>query len=166
MPGVEGWRWLHTPGHSAGHVALWRESDRVLIAGDALSTFNTDSAAAMVLQTPQLWRPPAPFTSDWISARRSVEQLAALRPSAIAAGHGVPMCGANVAEALAGLAARFEAPANGRYSEFPAITNEYGVQQVPPAPPDRLPKYVAGAAAASVAGMAIAALVRHKRRAG
>ena len=28
----------HVPGHSAGHVAFWRESDRVLIAGDVLNS--------------------------------------------------------------------------------------------------------------------------------
>ena len=38
VPGLEGWRWLHTPGHSPGHVSLWREKDRSLIAGDAVIT--------------------------------------------------------------------------------------------------------------------------------
>ena len=32
------WRWLHTPGHCEGHVSLWREADRLLIAGDAIVT--------------------------------------------------------------------------------------------------------------------------------
>ena len=27
VPGMPGWRWLHTPGHTPGHVSLWRESD-------------------------------------------------------------------------------------------------------------------------------------------
>ena len=27
VPGLPGWRWIHTPGHSPGHVSLVRESD-------------------------------------------------------------------------------------------------------------------------------------------
>ena len=38
VPGLPGWRWLHTPGHSPGHVSFWRESDRTLIVGDAFVT--------------------------------------------------------------------------------------------------------------------------------
>ncbi|MDP9292338.1 MAG: MBL fold metallo-hydrolase, partial [Verrucomicrobiota bacterium] len=37
------WRWLATPGHSPGHISLFRESDRVLLAGDAVATANMDS---------------------------------------------------------------------------------------------------------------------------
>ena len=35
VPSMPGWCWIHTPGHAAGHVSLWREADRTLIAGDA-----------------------------------------------------------------------------------------------------------------------------------
>ena len=37
---VAGFRVLDTPGHSAGHVAFWRESDRVLILGDVLNNMD------------------------------------------------------------------------------------------------------------------------------
>ena len=33
---VAGFRVIDVPGHSAGHVAFWRESDRVLVLGDVL----------------------------------------------------------------------------------------------------------------------------------
>src|SRR3954463_12141798 len=33
---VAGFRVLHVPGHSAGHVAYWRESDRALGVGDGI----------------------------------------------------------------------------------------------------------------------------------
>ena len=36
VPHMNGWRWVHTPGHTAGHVSFWREDDRSLIVGDAL----------------------------------------------------------------------------------------------------------------------------------
>ena len=32
---VPGWRWVHTPGHTFGHVSFLREHDRVLVVGDA-----------------------------------------------------------------------------------------------------------------------------------
>ena len=37
---VAGFTVLETPGHSRGHVAFWRESDRVLILGDVLNNMN------------------------------------------------------------------------------------------------------------------------------
>jgi glyoxylase-like metal-dependent hydrolase (beta-lactamase superfamily II) len=36
LPGAPGWTALWTPGHTAGHVSLLREADRVLVAGDAV----------------------------------------------------------------------------------------------------------------------------------
>ena len=38
VPEMPGWRWLHTPGHSPGHVSFWREADRTIVAGDAFIT--------------------------------------------------------------------------------------------------------------------------------
>ena len=37
---VAGFTVLETPGHSRGHLAYWRESDRVLILGDVLNNIN------------------------------------------------------------------------------------------------------------------------------
>jgi glyoxylase-like metal-dependent hydrolase (beta-lactamase superfamily II) len=34
VPGGGGWRWIHTPGHSPGHVVLHHPGERLLIAGD------------------------------------------------------------------------------------------------------------------------------------
>src|ERR1700712_117593 len=31
VPFMDGWRWIHTPGHTPGHVSLWREDDRALV---------------------------------------------------------------------------------------------------------------------------------------
>ena len=38
VPAMPGWRWIHTPGHTPGHVSLWHEDSRTLIAGDAVIT--------------------------------------------------------------------------------------------------------------------------------
>jgi len=53
VPGAPEWRWIHTPGHTHGHVSLFRESDRTLIAGDALITMDMDSWTEQVQRTPE-----------------------------------------------------------------------------------------------------------------
>jgi hypothetical protein len=62
--------------------------------------------------------PPAYFTPDWASARRSVERLAALRPAMAATGHGPPMGGQELNDGLEKLVREFEriaVPERGRY---------------------------------------------------
>jgi glyoxylase-like metal-dependent hydrolase (beta-lactamase superfamily II) len=122
VPTLPGWRWIHTPGHSAGHISLFRESDRTLIAGDAFCTTKQESFLAVATQRPELHGPPAYFTTDWDAARRSVELLAALQPAHIAPGHGRPMAGLETTAALQELAARFDEvarPEHGRYVTHP-----------------------------------------------
>ena len=43
VPVLRDWRWVHTPGHSPGHVSLFRSSDCTLIAGDAITTTRAES---------------------------------------------------------------------------------------------------------------------------
>ena len=108
VPGMPGWRWIHTPGHTPGHVSLWRESDRMLIAGDAFITTKQESAYAAVAQTPEMHGPPAYFTPDWDLARDSVQRLAALSPETAVTGHGQAMRGPQMRTALSELARRFD----------------------------------------------------------
>ena len=108
VPDMPGWRWIHTPGHTEGHVSFFRDSDRTLIAGDAFCTTKAESLAAIATQRPELHGPPAYYTSDWDRARGSVEQLSLLRPSCVAPGHGQAMAGTEVADALSELARNFD----------------------------------------------------------
>jgi glyoxylase-like metal-dependent hydrolase (beta-lactamase superfamily II) len=108
LPDLPGWRWIHTHGHTDGHVSFFREEDRTLIAGDAVSTTKAESVIAVATQRPELHGPPAYYTSDWDLARDSVERLASLRPATVAAGHGRPMSGAEVPDALQQLATHFD----------------------------------------------------------
>lgn len=108
VPEMPGWRWIHTPGHTPGHIALWREEDRSLIAGDAFVTTCQESAAAVMLQSPELHGPPMYFTPDWISAQASVERLAALEPELAVTGHGRAMRGEPMRKALQMLAQDFQ----------------------------------------------------------
>jgi glyoxylase-like metal-dependent hydrolase (beta-lactamase superfamily II) len=112
IPGLDDWDAVETPGHTPGHVSFFRRADRVLIAGDAVTTMDLDSFWGTIAKRRKVCRPPVPATSDWKSARRSVELLAGLRPSWIAAGHGAPM--RDAAEELARLAANFVVPVSGR----------------------------------------------------
>ena len=125
VPGLTGWEWHHTPGHSPGHVVFFRRKDGTLLAGDALTTTNLDSFAAL-LQIQRLGGPPTPSTPDWIRARESVELLAELRPLTIACGHGVPMSGDKAVIQLAELATDFPMPPQGRYVREPARMDAIG----------------------------------------
>ncbi len=129
-PGLEDWECLDTPGHTPGHVAFFRRGDGVLLAGDAVTTMNLDSFVGTVTKRPQVCRPPVPATTDWERARRSVQLLAALRPTLIAAGHGIPL--RDAAGPLQALADRFPMPAYGRYAREPARADETGVTYLPP----------------------------------
>ena len=108
VPEMPGWRWLHTPGHTVGHVSLWRENDRALIAGDAFITTAQESAYAVAVQKEEMHGPPKYFTPDWDSARASVEKLAALEPELVVTGHGRAMRGAEMRGALQALARDFD----------------------------------------------------------
>jgi glyoxylase-like metal-dependent hydrolase (beta-lactamase superfamily II) len=123
VPHMPGWRWLHTPGHTAGHISLFRDEDRCLVAGDAFVTTKQESLYAVVTQEPEVHGPPAYFTPDWANARRSVERLAALRPALAATGHGPPMAGQELNDGLEKLVREFDriaVPERGRYVRSPA----------------------------------------------
>jgi glyoxylase-like metal-dependent hydrolase (beta-lactamase superfamily II) len=122
VPTLPAWRWIHTPGHTAGHISLFCEGDRTLIAGDAFCTTKQESLLAVASQRAEMHGPPAYFTTEWDAARDSVRRLAALRPTQIAAGHGQPVAGVDAADALSRLAARFDEvarPEHGRYVAHP-----------------------------------------------
>jgi hydroxyacylglutathione hydrolase len=82
---VAGFTVLDVPGHSRGHVAYWRESDRVLILGDVLNNIS------LLTGRPGLHEPPAAFAADPALNRRSARRLAELRPQLACFGHGPPL---------------------------------------------------------------------------
>jgi hydroxyacylglutathione hydrolase len=82
---VAGFAVLDVPGHSAGHIAFWRESDRVLILGDVLN--NMDVLTAI----PGLHAPKPYLTPDPARNRESARRLAELEPTLVLFGHGPPL---------------------------------------------------------------------------
>jgi glyoxylase-like metal-dependent hydrolase (beta-lactamase superfamily II) len=134
IPGFPEWRYIETPGHSPGHISLFRESDRVLLAGDAFVTTKAESAFYALTFKEHLSGPPKYFTCNWASAKMSVLKLLGLHPEIIATGHGKPMQGSEMRAQLEQLAIHFDElaqPAHGRYIQEPAVTNRYGLATVP-----------------------------------
>jgi glyoxylase-like metal-dependent hydrolase (beta-lactamase superfamily II) len=118
VPGMPGWRWVHVPGHTEGQIALFRESDRCLIAADAFVTTKQESLYEVLQQKEGVHGPPAYFTPDWVAARESVQRLAALNPAIAATGHGTPMSGEALTQGLTELIAHFDevaVPDRGKY---------------------------------------------------
>jgi glyoxylase-like metal-dependent hydrolase (beta-lactamase superfamily II) len=123
VPGMPGWRWIHTPGHSVGHVSFWRESDRAIIVGDAFVTTDQESAYAVAVQKAQMHGPPMYYTVEWDKAKASVEKLATLEPDLVVTGHGEAMRGPEMLAALHTLAREFDhvaVPERGIYLKEPA----------------------------------------------
>jgi len=73
---------VHTPGHSAGHVIYFRESDRVAVTGDLFSTMDSWTRRLRIAE------PPAHLCVDPGENRRSIERLVELKPSLVLPGHG------------------------------------------------------------------------------
>jgi glyoxylase-like metal-dependent hydrolase (beta-lactamase superfamily II) len=150
------WRWIHTPGHTVGHVSLFRDDDGLLIAGDAFVTIKAESLVANVTLTPEIHRPPAYFTPDWPAAQASIERLATLNPSVAATGHGVPVYGPALRDDLWRLAIEFDRiglPAHGRYREIPALVDaQSGLVRLPPLP---IAPYLKVAGLLALVGLAV-----------
>lgn len=115
---MPGWEWIHTPGHTEGHVSLFRERDRVVLAGDAFITVQQESAWSVITQTKNVQGPPAYFTPDWERAEQSVRKLADLQPEIAYTGHGRPLYGEELRFSLQTLVDQFDqlaVPDNGKY---------------------------------------------------
>jgi glyoxylase-like metal-dependent hydrolase (beta-lactamase superfamily II) len=163
IPDMPGWRWVHTPGHSRGHVSLFRDSDRFLFAGDAFVTTQQESLLSVLTQKKEIHGPPMYFTPDWDWAKLSVRKLAEMRPAIALTGHGLPMANPRLDHDLNELARHFDelaVPAHGRYVDHPAVADATGVVTVPPPVPDPFPKVMLAVAGAAAVGMLLAATRR------
>ncbi len=76
---------LDVPGHSPGHVAFWRQHDRVLIMGDVIVHCHP------LTNRLELREPLARFTPNVSLNRQSALKLAALHPRFVCFGHGPPL---------------------------------------------------------------------------
>lgn len=118
VPYMKGWRWVHTPGHTPGHVSLFRDEDKTLITGDAFVTVKQESLYKVIFQKQEISGPPRYFTTDWIKAKESVIKLEALKPSIAITGHGLPMSGEELSIALTTLVREFDDIAKPKHSRY------------------------------------------------
>lgn len=105
LPGLPGWACVPTPGHTPGHAAFFRLTDRVVIAGDAVLTADVNSVTGFVRwsrgrSTQSLGGPPWYTTWSRRVASQSAAALARLDPAVLATGHGTPLSGAGTSDAL------------------------------------------------------------------
>ncbi len=144
VPPLPGWKWIHTPGHAPGHISLFRNEDKLLIAGDAFVTTKAESAFSTAMQTEVVSRPPAYATTDWVAAYNSVKTLLLLQPEIAATGHGKPMRGNTMLKGLLDLYEHFDEaiPDQGRYVNEPAIQDANGLMYVPPATENQYNKLI------------------------
>lgn len=164
VPGLPEWKYIHTPGHSPGHISLFRENDGVLLAGDAFVTTKVESFLATISSYRKLSGPPKYFTYDWNLAKESVKSLAMLEPEIAATGHGEVMKGQELRESLNHLSENFyrlAVPSHGRYVEEPAVTNATGLLYLPSSKLDTRTTVLAGIA---ITALTISLLLLFKKR--
>ncbi|CAN5847617.1 MBL fold metallo-hydrolase [soil metagenome] len=80
LPDIAGWRWIWTPGHTAGHVSLFRLADRVLIGGDAVLPRITPTIGVNRQRTDPV--------GDYL---QTLDRLEAVKPVRVLPGHGEPL---------------------------------------------------------------------------
>src|SRR5690625_1313240 len=122
IPGLSGWRYIETPGHSPGHISLFREDDKRLLAGDAFVTTNQNEAYSTMMQRKEIHAAPAYLTIHWGDTKQSIRKLMELEAEAVGTGHGLPYFGEELREDLQSLLDRFEieeVPENGHYVKHP-----------------------------------------------
>lgn len=73
---------LDTPGHTRGHISLWREADRVLVCGDVVASMH------LLTTAPGFQQPITRFTMDPAQNRASIRRIAELEPALVLPGHG------------------------------------------------------------------------------
>ena len=118
VPFLSDWIWIHTPGHSPGHVSYFRKEDKALVAGDAFITVRQSSFYKVLLQKKEINGPPRYLTTDWQAAWTSVKKLAALDPEIAVCGHGPHLKGEELKQDLDKLAREFDhiaIPDHGKY---------------------------------------------------
>ncbi|MDG5470716.1 MBL fold metallo-hydrolase [Jeotgalibacillus sp. ET6] len=83
LKGLPDWTIIETPGHSQGHISLYRENDGLLIGGDVL--------LAKVSSNPLIEPPFAPFEKrpfPQLQYNESLKRLQMMKLSAVLPGHG------------------------------------------------------------------------------
>ena len=118
IPGMPHWKWIPTPGHTEGHISLFRKKDRTLIVGDAFCTVKQESLMSVLTQSEQISGPPKYLTTNWQDAEASVKRLQELNPSIAIPSHGKSMQGEELTKHLKMLTQHFKEIAKPKEGRF------------------------------------------------
>lgn len=118
IPCMPGWRSVFTPGHSEGHISLFRKTDRVLIVGDAFTSVKQESITSVISQSKIVSGPPKYLTTDWKKAKASVVKLMSLKPSLAIFSHGNPLRGQDLTNHMEDLINNFDIIAKPEQGKF------------------------------------------------
>jgi glyoxylase-like metal-dependent hydrolase (beta-lactamase superfamily II) len=88
------WNVLHVPGHSPGHIALWKPDEGILLLGDAVLGFGIPGCDG------NLSMPPThQFISDYLN---TLDRLKTLSADTVLTGHWPPLNGTEFKELISG----------------------------------------------------------------
>ena len=160
---LPGWQVVPLPGHTPGQVGFWRESDRTLLAGDALTTRELNNWVRFLRGEERFGMPPAAFTCDWFAVRKSILKIGELAPNALGAGHGRPMTGAKLKAKLGSFLEYSSIPRKGRYVAQPVQVLKNGTLDIPMTPPDPVEKAAKFLVLGAVLSLGAWWLVKNKR---
>lgn len=118
IPGLNDWKYVHTPGHSEGHISLFDEKNKILIVGDAFGTLKQESIISVLTQSEHISGPPKYLTTNWKEAENSVKLLYNLKPNLAIPSHGKPMEGKELIEHLEFLTENFDEIAKPEQGKF------------------------------------------------
>ncbi|GAL86713.1 beta-lactamase [Sporocytophaga myxococcoides] len=93
VPSLEGWRYIHTPGISPGHVSFFRPKDKVLIAGDLISsrTKSSSISSIFVSEDQEIQGPPVHYNINHSIVCSSLKKIRSLNPKIAGVGQGRPI---------------------------------------------------------------------------
>jgi hydroxyacylglutathione hydrolase len=83
---IAGMQVIHVPGHAPGEIALFRASDGLLLAGDAIYTTDLETAQPSSARVPH---PAANWDTD--QARTSIRKLITYHPTSVWTGHSASL---------------------------------------------------------------------------
>jgi len=109
VPGLEEWRYIHTPGVSPGHVSFFRPKDNLLIAGDLISSRKQKNALLdWGSSTLEIQGPPAHYAINKSRICSSLIKIHALNPVTAGVGQGPPVSESILQNGLSRLINLFE----------------------------------------------------------
>ncbi len=108
VPGMKDFRWIYTPGHTQGHISLFREKDGVLIPGDLTTTVSKADLDQVKNENENAEGSQLNFIEDQEAWEDSVRKISLLNPKIMLPSHGQPIANKELEDHLAMLMESFK----------------------------------------------------------